>query len=80
MEIALLSCESKQTGVPHALCGAIPIMEMLKEIEARGFPMASANAETHCKVFEDNSGALEIAQTHKCQPQTKHLNAKSHHF
>ena len=47
----------------HSLCDAIPIMEMLKEMKARKFPIASANAKMHCKVFEDNSGALEIAKS-----------------
>jgi hypothetical protein len=31
-------------------------------------------------VFEDNSGVLEMAKIHKYRPQTKHLNAKLHHF
>ena len=34
----------------------------------------------HCKVFEDNSGAIEIAKVHKYRPRTKHLNVKLHHF
>ena len=34
----------------------------------------------HCKVFEDNSGALEIAKIHKYRPRKKHLNVKLHHF
>lgn len=34
----------------------------------------------HCKVFEDNSGALEIAKIHKYRPRTKHLSVKLHHF
>ena len=33
-----------------------------------------------CKVFEDNSGALEMAVNHKYRPRTKHLNVKLHHF
>ena len=33
-----------------------------------------------CKVFEDNSGAIEMARTHKYRPRTKHLNVKLHHF
>ena len=34
----------------------------------------------HCKVFEDNSGALEIASVHKARPRTKHINVRLHHF
>jgi len=34
----------------------------------------------HCKAFEDNSGALELAKTPKMRPRTKHINIKYHHF
>jgi hypothetical protein len=34
----------------------------------------------HCKVFEDNEGAIEIAKVPKMRPRTKHLNIKYHHF
>jgi hypothetical protein len=34
----------------------------------------------HCKAFEDNSGALEMAKTHKLRPRTKYINVKYHHF
>ena len=40
----------------------------------------STHATIHCKVFEDNSGALEMARVHKYRPRTKHLNVKLHHF
>ena len=33
-----------------------------------------------CKVFEDNSGALEMATNHEFRPRTKHVNVKLHHF
>ena len=36
--------------------------------------------KVHCKVFEDNTGALEIATIHKVRPRTKHLNTQLHHF
>ena len=34
----------------------------------------------HCKVFEDNSGALELVKVPKMRPRTKHINIKYHHF
>jgi hypothetical protein len=55
-------------------------MELLKEMKQLGFPVQSTTPEVHCKVFEDNSGALEIATTHKYRPRTKHLNVKLRHF
>ncbi len=35
----------------------------------------------YCKVFEDNSGALDLARLPKLQrPRTKHINVCYHHF
>jgi len=45
-----------------------------------GIPIESSNANVKCTVFEDNSGALEIARVHKFRPRTKHLNCRLHHF
>jgi hypothetical protein len=79
-EIALSSTKSEYTGLSYALREAIPIMNLLKEMKTMGIPITGANAKMHCKVFEDNSGALEIAKIHKYRPRTKHLNVKLHHF
>ena len=78
-EIALSSTESEYTGLSYALREAIPIMELLKEIKKTGVKVTN-KADIHCKVFEDNSGALEMAKIHKYRPRTKHLNVKLHHF
>jgi len=79
-EIALSSTESEYTGMSYALREAIPIMELLKEMKQNNFPIHSVKPRIHCEVFEDNSGALEIATNHKFRPRTKHLNVKLHHF
>ncbi|GAX15565.1 hypothetical protein FisN_3Hu032 [Fistulifera solaris] len=79
-EIALSSTESEYTGLSYALREAIPIMELLKEMKAKGFDVLDHRPKVHCRVFEDNSGALEIATTHKWRPRTKHLAVKLHHF
>ena len=80
-EIALSTTEAEYTGLSYALREAIPIMELLKEMKAEGFPIISHTPTIHCKVFEDNSGALEIASVHKARPRTKkHINVRLHHF
>ena len=79
-EIALSSTESEYTGLSYALRDAIPVMELMKELIKYGFPVTSSRARFHCKVFEDNNGALEIAKVHKYRPRTKHLNVRLHHF
>ena len=58
-EIALSTTESEYTGASYALRDAIPIMEMLKEMSRNGFDVLSTSASMRCRVFEDNSGALE---------------------
>jgi nitrogen regulatory protein PII-like uncharacterized protein len=79
-EIALSSMESKYTSLSDALREAILIMHLLKEMKVTGFLITGANAKMHCKVFEDNSGALEIVKIHKYRPRTKHLHVKLQHF
>jgi hypothetical protein len=56
------------------------MMELLKEMKQLGFPIRNTTLLVHCKVFEDNSGALKIPTTKKYRPRTKHLNVKLHHF
>ncbi len=79
-EIALSSTESEYTGLSYALREAIPLMELLKEWKKQGHPVGNSKAQIHGKVFEDNSGAVEMAKIHKYRPRTKHLNCKLHHF
>ena len=80
MEIALSSTESEYTGLSYALREAIPLMGLLEELKEQGFPVNQTKALIQCKVFEDNSGAIEIATNHKWHPGTKHLvlHAASH--
>ncbi len=77
-EIALSSTKSEYVGLSYALRDAIPIMELLKELKRFKFPIRTSHTKVHCKVFEDNSGAVEIATTHKFRPRTKHINVKYH--
>ena len=79
-EIAMSSSKSEYTGLSYALREAIPIMQLLNEMSAQGIKINHATPKIKCKVFEDNSGALEMAKTHKYRPRTKHLNVRLHHF
>ena len=60
---------STQDSVTH-YGEAIPIMELLKEMREHGFEVLDPHPQVHCKVFEDNSGALEIASV--AQVETTH--------
>jgi hypothetical protein len=79
-EIALSSTESELTGLSYALRSAIPMMRLMTELKQNGFVVPNVGPKVHCKVFEDNSGAIEIARVPKIRPRTKHLNVKLHHF
>jgi hypothetical protein len=81
-EIALSSTEADITGFSYALRETIPIIELLKEIQSHGHRDTPSyySTKVHCKVFEDNSGAIEIAKFPKYQPRTKHLNIRLFHF
>ena len=74
------STKSEYIGLSYALREVIPIMELLKEFKTKRIRISSSIPRIHCKVFEDNSGALEMAKVHKYRPRTKHLNVKYHHF
>jgi len=79
-EVALSSTESEVIGLSEALRATIPLMDLLKELKGEGYPIADTIPKIHCKVYEDNSGALEIATVFKLRPRTRHLNTRFHHF
>ena len=78
--IALSSSESEFIALSTALRDIIPAMNLLKEMHQRGWKVPGIQPKVHCRVFEDNSGALEMAVKEKFRPRTKHVNAKFHHF
>ena len=79
-EICLSSTESEYVGLSYALREVIPIMEVVKEMRKLKLIDTNPKPKVLCKVFEDNSGALEMAKNYKYRPRTKHLNIKYHHF
>ena len=79
-EICMSSTESEYVGLSYALREVIPIIELMKEMKKQKFQVSKIKPQIHCRVFEDNSGALEMANTHKYRPRTKHLNVKYHQF
>ena len=56
------------------------VMRLVEEIqEQMNIPM-DIIPTVRCKLFEDNSGAVELANVPKMRPRTKHINTKYHHF
>jgi hypothetical protein len=72
-QAALSTAEAKHIAIARSLrlWDKFPIMFLLKDTK-----------ETHTsyKVFEDNSGALELARLPKLCSRTKHINMCCHHF
>ena len=63
-----------------ALRDVLTIMHLVLEMKGYGFPVLCTEPYVYCKVFEDNSGALELARLPKLRPRTKHINVVYHHF
>jgi hypothetical protein len=64
-EIALSTTEAEYISLSAALREVIPMMDLITEARQHGFDFPLAPAKVHCNAFEDNSGALEMAQTPK---------------
>ena len=79
-QIVLSTREAEYISLSQPLCNTIPMMQLLREKKANGFPTLSTIPELHCRASEENSGALELACTPKIRPRTKHINQVYHHF
>jgi hypothetical protein len=64
----------------QSLRDVIPVMNLLQEMRERDYQVICTEPHVYCKVFEDNSGALELARLPKLRPRTKHINVCYHHF
>ncbi|KAL7503607.1 hypothetical protein ACHAXN_001832 [Cyclotella atomus] len=79
-QVALSTTEAEYIALSTALRDVIPIMELFDEMRRRGHKVVCNEPVVYCKVFEDNSGALELARLPKLRPRTKHINTCYHHF
>jgi hypothetical protein len=55
-------------------------MELVNDMKKEGFKVVGTTLKIHCKLFDDNSGALEIDSAHTFCPRTRHIKVKMHHF
>jgi hypothetical protein len=79
-QVALSTTKAEYIALSQALRDVIPIMELLEEMRKLGHKVICNEPFVYCKVFEDNSGALELACLPKLCPLTKHINVCYHHF
>ena len=78
--VLLSTIEAKYTVLSKGLRKTIPTMELIQELNNRKMCTYFSVAKVHCKAFEDNSGAVELARMPKMQSRTKHINHVYHHF
>ena len=78
--IALSTTEAEYIGMSRALQDTLPVIWLLQEMKEMGHKIHTSCAKVHCRVFQDNSGAVEIANNPKYCPRTKHINQRYHFF
>jgi hypothetical protein len=79
-EIAHSATEAEYVALSQSLKKVTAMMYILQELKDASFDLNVAIPKVQCKVFEDNTEAIEMARLPKMRPRTKHLNAKYHHF
>jgi Reverse transcriptase (RNA-dependent DNA polymerase)/GAG-pre-integrase domain len=80
-EVALSTTEAEYNALSESLREVISTMQLLKETKEKlHWVTTNQPPEVHCKVFEDNSGALEMSRLPKMRPRTKHICVRMHHF
>ncbi len=79
-QVVLSNTEAEFIAMSQLLQDVLPIMFLVQEICKKGFQVICTKPYIYCKVFEDNSGALEPARLPKLCPRTKHINVCYHHF
>ncbi len=79
-QVAMSTTGAEYVAMSQALCGVIPIIGLQQEMREQDFKVLCTKPYVHCKVFEDNSGALELARLPKLCPRTKHINICYHNF
>jgi hypothetical protein len=54
-------------------------MELVQEMQDHGCGLTATTPWLHCRVFEDNSGVIELVSSvknPKMRPRTRHINTK----
>lgn len=79
-ETTMSTCKAEYTACFEALHAAILIMDLINEASSFSIPINQNKMRVYCKLFCDNTGAVELLRLPQVQPSMKHINAKLHHF
>lgn len=77
---ALSVTEAEYISASSALREVKFLMHLLDDARSNGIDIPKWKPKVHCRVFEDNSGALEMINAFKVRPRTKQLGVRWHHF
>ena len=78
-EVSLSTTSAEYVALSAAVRETLPIVRLLGEFYELNMIDDLVRPKLHCKIFEDNAGALELATSPKMRPRTKYLNTKYHH-
>jgi hypothetical protein len=76
----LSTTKAKYIAMSQALRDVILVMNLLQKMREKNFKVVCIEPYVYCKVFEDNTGALELERLPKLCPRTKYINVCFHHF
>jgi hypothetical protein len=79
-EVAQSTTEAEYQAISTSLRNVIHLMQLVDDARLLGWEIFQGIPTVHCKLFEDNSGALEMARLPKMRPRTKHIGVRMHHF
>jgi hypothetical protein len=76
----LSTTEAEYIAMSQVLRDIIPVMNLLQEMREQNFKVICIKPYAYCNMFEDNTGALELAKLPKLHPRSEHINVCYHHF
>jgi hypothetical protein len=79
-EIAVSTMEAEYIALSQAMRDLIPLRELVKEVARSLGKDRNFITRTYSKVFEDNNGALTLANVPRMTPRSKHIAVKYHFF
>jgi hypothetical protein len=79
-DTATSTMHAEYTALSYSLRELLPLKEVVKEIATKLGYGAAVQARTHSTIFEDNMGALILANKPHDTPRSKFYALKLHHF
>ena len=78
-EIALSTTEAEYIALSQSLRDVIPLITLLRELR-RTAPHDTTKPIVNCTVHEENQGCIDLVDSPRMRPRTKHIALKYHHF